>query len=122
MAESDPDRITLILPQERDFHRVAHLVLGGLAVRLELTIETLEDMQVALGAILDRASADEQVTITMWLRDGVLETEVEPVELLAELDVEPDDERLDLARVLRAVVDDVEYEASSVRLTKRLHA
>ena len=122
MAEGGPDRITLVLPRERDFHRVAHLVLGGLAIRLELTIETLEDMQVALGAILDRASADEQVTITMWLRDGVLETEVEPVELLAELDAEPDDERLDLARVLRAVVDDVEYEASSVRLTKRLHA
>jgi len=122
VAEGGPDRITLVLPRERDFHRVAHLVLGGLAIRLELTIETLEDMQVALGAILDRASADEQVTITMWLRDGVLETEVEPVELLAELDAEPDDERLDLARVLRAVVDDVEYEASSVRLTKRLHA
>ena len=39
-----PDEITLTLPRQRDFHRVAHLVLGGLAVRLELTIETLEDL------------------------------------------------------------------------------
>jgi len=28
------DEITLTLPAEREFYRVAHLVLGGLAVRL----------------------------------------------------------------------------------------
>src|SRR5262249_55809694 len=44
----NPDEITLTLPHEREYHRVAHLVLGGLAVRLELTIETLEDLQLAL--------------------------------------------------------------------------
>ena len=35
------DEITLTLPRDREFHRIAHLVLGGLALRLELTIETL---------------------------------------------------------------------------------
>ena len=29
------DEITLTLPREPEFHRVAHLVLGGLAVRLD---------------------------------------------------------------------------------------
>ena len=36
------DMIVLTLPPERDFHRVAHLVLGGLALRLNLTLEALE--------------------------------------------------------------------------------
>jgi hypothetical protein len=118
VADAGADRITIVLPREREFHHVAHLVLGGLAVRLELTLETLEDLQLALGAILDRASPHEHVTVTMSLQDGLLETEIEPVELLPDLD--RDVEHLDLGRVLRAVVDDVEYEGSSVRLTKRL--
>ena len=46
------DRITLTLPRERDFFRVAHLVVGGLAVRLDLTFENLEDLQVALATVL----------------------------------------------------------------------
>jgi hypothetical protein len=115
------DQITLTLPQEREFHRVAHFVLGGLALRLDLTIETLEDLQLALETILDRASTDEQLTVTMSLRDGVLETEIEPVELSGELEGDLDPESLSIARVLHAVVDHVEYEGSSVRLTKRIH-
>lgn len=116
------DQITLTLPTERDFHRVAHLVLGGLALRLDLTIEMLEDLQLALGAVLDRATSDEPVTVTMSLRDGVLETEIEPVALNGELDGDGNGagKGLDLGRVLRATVDDVEYEGSSVRLTKRI--
>jgi len=39
------DEITLTVPRERPFYRVAHLVLGGLAVRLDLTYDTLEDLQ-----------------------------------------------------------------------------
>ena len=48
------DEITLTIPRDAEFHRVAHLVLGGLAVRLDLTIENLEDLQLALDAILAR--------------------------------------------------------------------
>jgi hypothetical protein len=118
MAETD--EIILTLPQEREFHRVAHLVLGGLALRLNLTLETLEDLQLALAAILDRAATDEQITVTLSLHDGVLETVIEPVELRNELDGEVDGEQLDLGRILRTVVDGVEYEGSTVRLTKRI--
>ncbi len=48
------DEITLTLPRAPEFQRVAHLVLGGLAVRLNLTVEHLEDLQLALDAVLDR--------------------------------------------------------------------
>jgi hypothetical protein len=115
-----PDEITLTLPHEREFHRVAHLVLGGLAVRLELTIETLEDLQLALATILDRAKGDGEVTVSMSLVDGALETTVGPVDLSGELDGDEDDGTLSLRRILRAVVDDVQVDGDRVRLLKKV--
>jgi hypothetical protein len=115
-----PDEITLTLPHEREFHRVAHLVLGGLAVRLELTIETLEDLQLALATILDRAKGDGEVTVSMALNDGVLETRVGPVDLSDELAGADDDETLNLRRILWTVVDDVQVEGDQVRLMKKV--
>jgi hypothetical protein len=115
-----PDEITLTLPHEREFHRVAHLVLGGLALRLELTIETLEDLQLALSTILDRAKGDGEVTVSMSLVDGVLETSVGPVDLSGELDGDDDGETLGLRRILRAVVDDVQVDGDRVRLLKKV--
>src|SRR5262249_40212817 len=62
------DEITLTIPRDPEFHRVAHLVLGGLAVRLDLTIENLEDLEIALDAILDRTDPDAgEITIRMSL-------------------------------------------------------
>ena len=115
-----PDQITLTLPHEREFHRVAHLVLGGLAVRLELTIETLEDLQLALSAILDRATGGGEVTVSMALLDGTLQTSVGPVDLSEELAGDDDDRTLSLRRILRAVVDDVQVDGDYVRLVKKV--
>ena len=42
------DEIILTLPEQPAFHDVAHLVVGGLGVRLNLTFENLEDLQTAL--------------------------------------------------------------------------
>jgi hypothetical protein len=119
---TEPDEITLTLPREREFHRVAHLVLGGLALRHELTIETLEDLQLALGAILDRAGPGGDVTVAMSIHGGAVKAEVGPVDLAGELDREDDVERLSLRRVLWAVVDDVTVDGDWVRLTKRVAA
>jgi hypothetical protein len=115
-----PDEITLTLPHEREFHRVAHLVLGGLALRLELTIETLEDLQLALSTILDRAKGDGEVTVSMAVIDGVLETSIGPVDLTDELAGGEDDQRLSLRRILWTVVDDVQVEGDRVRLVKKV--
>jgi hypothetical protein len=119
----EPDEITLTFPRDREFHRVAHLVLGGLAVRLNLTIEALEDLQVALGSILDRARVGGDVTVQLIVREGTLEALIRPVDLTEELvrDGDPDREgELSLRRVLWTVVDDVELEDGAVRLTKRV--
>ena len=112
------DEITLKLPRDREFHRVAQLVLGGLAVRLELTIETLEDLQLGLGAILDHADADGDVTVSMSLDDKTLETCVGPVTVDGALDA--DGEGLSLGRILWAVADDVKLDGQYIRLLKKL--
>src|SRR5262245_56232967 len=44
------DEITLTIPRDRALYSVAHLVLGGLGIRLNLTIEHLEDLQLAVDA------------------------------------------------------------------------
>jgi hypothetical protein len=115
-----PDEITLTLPHQREFHRVAHLVLGGLALRLELTIETLEELQLALSAILDRTKQDGAVTVSMTLQDGTLETSVGPVDLTEELTGSDDDRSLSLRRILWTIVDDVSVDGDHVRLRKRV--
>jgi|SRR5581483_6191990 len=117
-----PDEITLTLPHDREFHRVAHLVLGGLALRLELTIETLEDLQLALSTILDRAKSGGDVTVSMSLVDGTLETSIAPVEGAEELARPNGDDTLSPHRILSAVVDDVQVEGDRVRLVKRVSA
>jgi hypothetical protein len=116
------DEITLTIPREGDFHRVAHLVLGGLAVRLNLTIENLEDLELALDSILQRTDpAAGDVTVAMAVRGGELETSVGPLtaRLLDEIDRESDGE-LSLRRVLDSTVDDVHVDGEWVRLTKRV--
>src|SRR5689334_5342399 len=115
-----PDQITLTFPNEREFHRVAHLVLGGLAVRLELTIETLEDLQLALESILDRATGDGDVTVSMSVVDETLETSVGPVDLADELADGVDEQKLSLRRILWAIADDVSLDGDQVRLVKRV--
>jgi len=113
----DHDEITLTLPRERDFHRVAHLVLGGLAVRLELTIETLEDLQLALSAILEHGEHDGDVTVSMTVRQGGLETSIGPIEIDGDL-VSAADDGLSLRRILAALVDEVHVEGDHIRLLK----
>jgi hypothetical protein len=116
------DEITLTLPREPDFHRVAHLVLGGLAVRLDLTIENLEDLQIALDALLDRTEPGAgDVTVRMRLHAGELETLVGPLtpHVLDEIERERDGE-LGLRRVLETSVEDVHVDGEWVRLTKKV--
>jgi hypothetical protein len=116
------DEITLTIPRERDFHRVAHLVLGGLAVRLNLTLENLEDMELALDSILDRAEPSAgDVTVRMALLDDELETRVGPLApaLLADIERQGDT-GLDLRRVLESTVDGIVVDGEWVALTKKV--
>jgi hypothetical protein len=119
------DEITLTLPRAPEFQRVAHLVLGGLAVRLNLSVETLEDLQLAYEAVLDRLDPEAgEITVQMTLRNGDLETRIGPLlsPLLDEIEREVDGESLGIRRVLDSTVDDVHVDGEWVRLTKKVNA
>jgi anti-sigma regulatory factor (Ser/Thr protein kinase) len=106
------DEITLTMPRDREYFSVAHLVLGGVGIRLNLTIETLEDLQLALDAILERDHEEGEVTIALKLDDEAIETEVGPFGdgVRRELERTGKDE-VGLSRILDTLVDDVQLEA-----------
>ena len=120
-----PDTITLTLPPEREFQRVAHLVLGGLAVRLNLTLEALEDLQLALDGLLETGSAEQEVTLELSVVDGAIEATVGPFRARSvQRALEAEDDGVGLRRVLDTVVDRVEVAERNgsdwVQLTKRI--
>jgi hypothetical protein len=102
--------IELILPADGAFRRVAHLVLGGLATRHDLTVETLEDLTLALDTVLARhPEANGEVTVRLRITGESISTEVGPFrgrDVRDELEHESDD-AVDLHRILFAVCDDV---------------
>ncbi len=118
------DEIQLTLPADEAFHRVAHLVLGGLAVRLNLTFESLEDMELALDALLERAGADGGVTLRVRVLDGELQTIVGPFDSVRKELEDGGADALNLSRILSAVCDSVEISERDgsewVELTKRV--
>jgi anti-sigma regulatory factor (Ser/Thr protein kinase) len=122
------DEITLTLPRERDFYGIAHLVLGGLAVRLDLTFETLEDLQLALASVLERPDSDGNINLTLRVEDHALEAFVgpfDPVGLHAHLERRTRED-LSVARLLETVVDQVSVDerddAAWIHLTKTVEA
>ena len=118
------DEICLTLPADDAFYSVAHLVLGGLAARLNVSYEHLEDLELALDALLERQNDGGEVTLRVIVEDGELRTIVGPFTAVrAELE-EGGTTSLNLSRILGAVCDSVEVEdrdgSQWVALTKRI--
>jgi hypothetical protein len=120
------DEITLTIPRQEGFDRVAHLVVGGIAVRLNLTFENLDDLEVALDALLERARNEGDVTVTVQIRDETIHALIGPFTAEVHRELEGDArEGFGLRRVLDTVVDGVEVtkreDGHWVGLTKRVH-
>jgi hypothetical protein len=101
------DQITLTMPRERPFFAVARLVLGGLATRLDVTVEHLEDLELALDGLLERRDGAEEITVSLGVAGDELQARIGPFRggaLRAELEGDPG-ESLSLRRLLDAVVD-----------------
>ena len=117
------DEITLTIPRERPFYPVARLVLGGLATRLGFTVETLEDLQIALDTLLEQARSEGDVTIAIRIAGDAIEARVGPFDddsLRRELESGAGGP-VGLRGVLTTVVDGVEIERDHgdwVRMTK----
>jgi len=121
------DEIALTLPADEAFHSVAHLVLGGLAARLDLTVEALEELELALDALLQRSEAAyaNEISVRVRIGDEEVRTLVGPFLEDVRSELEGDSgEALDLRRILRAVCDGVDISERDggqwVELTKRV--
>jgi anti-sigma regulatory factor (Ser/Thr protein kinase) len=121
------DQVTLRLPRERSFFSVASLVVGGLAVRLNLNFDELENLQVAVGELLEQHESDKEITIGVRMVDGVMEVELGPFDdsLTKELE-RGDGAEVGLRRVLETVMDGVDVTERDgrpwVELRKRVDA
>ena len=99
-------------------------MLGGLAARLSLTLENLEDLELALDSLLERPSDGREMTVRVLIEDTELLMIVGPfTSVRAELE-EGDVDSLNLGRILDAVCDSVEIEdrdgSQWVELRKRV--
>jgi hypothetical protein len=126
------DVIELVTPVGRDWDPVARLVLAGIADRLHLSIEELDDLQLAVERLLlECGPADPSVRLVFELdRGGCVRLRVGPLReehAAAALRAgEPAADRLDLRRILETVVDSVGVEDGPdggviVRLEKLHH-
>ncbi len=105
------DLVELVTPVGRDWDGVARLVLAGIADRMQLSVEELDDLQLALERLLlETGPADEEVRLLFGLEPaGRVRLRVGP---LRERSVEgalrgsaPRPGRIGLRRILETVVD-----------------
>jgi len=101
------DVVTLQLPRDRDFFGVAHLVLGGLGARFDLTYDVLDDMTTALDELLEQREAIDDVTLEVEIGDNEIRTTVGPFGGRVVDELHASDAGLGLRRVLETVVDKV---------------
>jgi hypothetical protein len=117
------DEIRLVIPAEEDFRPIAHLVTGGLAMRLDVTYDDLDDLQVGIEALLALRDDADELVVSLSADDGVLHASLGP---FAPETVHTADsvDGLNLHRVLETVCDTHEVEerdgSAWVELTKRV--
>jgi hypothetical protein len=117
------DEIELVIPAEEDFRRIAHLVTGGLAARLEVTYDDLDDLQVGIEALLALRDDVGELVVALSAGAGTLRASLGPFPPEA-LQEDGSDGGLDIHRVLDTVCDSHEIEqrdgACWVELTKQI--
>jgi hypothetical protein len=120
--------IELRIPNERPFHGVVRLVVGGLAARHNLSYEALEDLQLALVTVLegDAYSTAAEIRVELEVTDEAIAMAIGPLNgdaVRADLE-ESSDRDLGLGRLLGTLVEDAGVEARDdgdwLRLSKRV--
>jgi len=117
------EEIRLVIPAEEDFRPIAHLVTGGLAMRLDVTYDDLDDLQVGIEALLSLRDDAGDLVVSLSADDGVLRASLGPFppDRLHEVAADGD---LDLQRVLDTVCDthevDERDDGAWVELSKRI--
>jgi hypothetical protein len=106
--EQVQDMVEITIPRERDFSIVAELVVGGIAARHDVTLDVLDDLQLALGSLLEHAEDDDgQITVQLRVGTAAIDVSVGPVGERTVAELERDGEVLGLRRLLDTTVEDV---------------
>lgn len=103
------EQFTIHIPRERPFSAVADLVVGGIAARHDVTLDVLDDLQLALDSLLEHDGADErEVGIILRVGGDTIEATIGPFArtTAAALEEEAGD-GLDLRRLLETTMDSV---------------
>lgn len=103
------DLIELTTPVGRAWEPVVRMVLGGIADRLDLGFDELDDLQLAVERLLAEGDPQSPVTLSFEILPGGVRTRVGPLRdsAIAEAlqDPEPRPGELTLPRILSTVVD-----------------
>jgi hypothetical protein len=94
-----PRAVLLELPAQQAFNAVGRLVVGGLASRLDLEVADIEDLQLAVEAVLCRTPAQSTVTLTLEPSRDELQAQLGPFAMNGDRDR--------LERTLRRLVNEV---------------
>lgn len=124
-----PDTIELVTPVDRAWDPVVRLVLGGIADRIDLPFEELDDLQLAVERLRAEAGSQESLKLTIDLTERGVRVRLGPLreraiaDALQGPDAAPGE--LTLRRVLETVVDSFGVEEAAdgelvVRLEKRV--
>ncbi len=117
--------IRLKIPHQPPYHGVALLVVGGLAARLDLSYEKLEDLQLALENVLENGEyvREPEVTVELEVLDDSLSMLVGPLDGDAvRVALEDDrDDRISLGRLLETLVEEVSIDTRDDGDWLRLH-
>jgi hypothetical protein len=104
-----PEVIELETPIGRAWEPVVRLVLGGIADRLDLGFEELDDLQLAVERLLAEAGSQDSVRLSFEVTETGVRTRIGPLRAAAIAEAlqgpEPQPGELTLRRILETVVD-----------------
>jgi anti-sigma regulatory factor (Ser/Thr protein kinase) len=105
--------LSLSMAGGRRFAGVARLIVGGLAARLDLPYEQMDDLQLAAESVLAvERSVDDEVVLELELGDDALQMRIAPFDARSFRPADTDGEgALSLERLLTALVDTVRVES-----------
>jgi hypothetical protein len=125
----EPDVIELATPVDRAWDPVVRLVLGGIADRIDLPFEDLDDLQLAVERLRAEAGSQASLTLAVEVTDRRVRMRLGPLRERAIAEAlqgpEPQPGELSLRRILETVVDSYGVEEAAdgelvVRLEKRV--
>ena len=128
------DTVTLRVPRERDYLPLLHMVLGGIAIRQDLSFDDLDDVQLAVDNVMAEDDGEQDdLTMTVTVGDDTLAITLSPLTnsdlhetlRLGRVPAGAEGRCLDVCLLLRSLVDhyelqDLEQGSFAVEMRKRV--